>query len=108
MIAPRRLIAMEWGVLAKRSMSPRFIIIARIGLQVPAQVCLAQYDQMVERIHDGSTRSSVRQRRSTKGGLGAMSLSRMPMARDRRGTAGAIDPVLVEATQSLIPRGKSQ
>jgi hypothetical protein len=41
---------MEWGVLAQRSMSPRFIIIARIGLQVPAQVRLAQYDQMVERV----------------------------------------------------------
>jgi hypothetical protein len=38
---------MEWGVLVQRAMSPRFVVIARVGLQDPVEVPFAQDNNMV-------------------------------------------------------------
>jgi hypothetical protein len=67
-------------------MNSRFIIIGGILAKDPAQVRLPKYDHVVETFPsdraDQSLRVPILPRRAR-----AMGLSRMPMARNRRGTA---------------------
>jgi hypothetical protein len=40
--------ACEWRIVVQRSVRSDFVVIARIGLQHPAQVRLAEYDYVVD------------------------------------------------------------
>src|SRR6266403_1488619 len=40
--------ACEWRIFAQRSVRSDFVVMARIGLQHPAQVRLAEYDHVVD------------------------------------------------------------
>ena len=72
--------ACEWRIVVQRS-----VRIARIGLQHPAQVRLAEYDYVVDAFT--TDRPDLSTNAFCHGEPGAIGLSRMPMARNRRATA---------------------
>ena len=77
---------MNGSILAQSPMSPRFIVIGGKLPKDPAQMGLAEHNQVVETFPsdraDQSLRVTIRH-----GEPGAIALSRIPMARNRRVTA---------------------
>ena len=77
---------MKRGILVQRAVNSRLIIISGIVAKDPAQVRLSKYDHVVETFPSDRADQSLHVP-ICHGEPGAMGLSRIPMARNRRVTA---------------------
>jgi CheY-like chemotaxis protein len=81
------------------------VVIASVRFQNPAQMGLAQHNDVVQTLAPDRSDQPFGKARSARGEDGAVGLSRMPMARNRRVTTGR-DPIAVSdhITRSTFPR----